>query len=218
MANSNIASANSTWLKEYVKRTTGAKAKSDKNKPIILIIIPVMLGAVVGFLISKGGLNDPQTIGTIKILSIIAGIILLFAILMIALGKKKNVTSETENSLNELLKTPEEVKAFDEQMAQSPVFVVKDGANYCFAATKDYLYRKYSDMGNEAYCFARLKDIASLHYVSVKGTGLDKSYIVDLRDKDGNVLINGNISNTVNLNIFKEYLVSVIADLEEKED
>ena len=222
MGNSKIASANSVWLKDYIKRTTDKKAKSDAKKgPILMIVIPVMLGGVVGYLVANGGLNDPQTVGTIKILAIIAGIILLFGILLIALGKKKNVTSRTEDSLNEILKTAEEVKAFDEQMAAPPIFVVEEDANHCFAATKDYLYRKFSDLGNETYDFARLKDIASIHYVSdvtAKGTVLDKPYIVDLRDKNGNVLMNGNISNTVNLNIFKEYLASVIADLETKEE
>ena len=66
----NLASENSVWLKEYVKRVSGAKAKSDKSKgPIILIVIPLLLAAGIGFAIYNGGLNDPQTLNTIKILS-----------------------------------------------------------------------------------------------------------------------------------------------------
>ena len=48
----NLASENSVWLKEYVKRVSGAKAKSDKQKgPIILIVIPVLIGVFIAFTI-----------------------------------------------------------------------------------------------------------------------------------------------------------------------
>ena len=85
----NLASENSVWLKEYVKRVSGAKAKSDKSKgPIILIVIPLLLAAGIGFAIYNGGLNDPQTLNTIKILSCIAGGILVLGIITSPQGQR----------------------------------------------------------------------------------------------------------------------------------
>ena len=74
---SNLASENSVWLKEYVKRTSSAKAKSDKKKgPVFLIVIPCVFAAIIGLMIYNGGLNDPQAFNTIKILGIIAGAVI----------------------------------------------------------------------------------------------------------------------------------------------
>ena len=218
MSNSKLASERSVWLKEYCKRTGAAKAKSDKQKgPIIMIVIPLMVGGVIGYLIYNGGLNDPQTASTIKILAIIGGAILVFALLLTALGKKKNVTSRTEENLNELLTTEAEVKAFDTQMSEEPLFKVGlDSLNY-FAVNGDYFYERFSDLGNETYTFVRIKDIASLHYV-VKIKGLEKEYIIDFRDGKGDVLLNGRLDSKSKFDTLKAGLDSVISGLESYEE
>lgn len=214
MGNSKIASENSAWLKEYLKRTSGAKKKSNGNKKIILIIIPIMLAAVIGFMIYNGGLNDPQALNTIKILGIIAAVIFVFAIILIALGNKKNVTSRTEDCLNELIKTAEEAKDFDKQMAVNPVFKVEiDQLNYT-AATRDYLYNRFSDMGNETYTFIRLKDIASLHYSPAKSKDiLKKEFYVDWRDSSGKVLMNGRVTSPAKLVSLQEGVQPLVPDI-----
>ena len=218
MSNSNLASEKSVWLKEYVKRAGGAKAKSDKQKgPILMTVIPLMLGGVVGYLIYNGGLNDPQTASTIKILACIAGAILVLGLILIALSKKKNVTSRTEECLNELLTTEAEVKSFDVQMSEEPLFKVGlDSLNY-FAANGDYFYERFSALGNETYTFVRIKDIASLHYV-VKIKGLEKEYIIDFRDNKGDVLLNGRLDSSKKFNALKEGLSKVLSDLESVEE
>ena len=203
----NLASENSVWLKEYVKRVSGAKAKSDKQKgPIILIVIPVLIGVFIGFTIYNGGLNDPQTLNTIKILGGIGGAILVLGLILIAVGKKKNVTTRTETNLNELLRSVDEVKAFDAQMAEEPVFVVANDANNCFAATKDYL-------------FVRLKDIASLHFqLQLTKGATGKDYILDFRDANNQVLLNGYVSGRAKLDQLAESMSYVLAGVRMVED
>lgn len=214
----NLASENSVWLKEYVKRVSGAKAKSDKSKgPIILIVIPLLLAAGIGFAIYNGGLNDPQTLNTIKILSCIAGGILVLGIILIAVGKKKNVTTRTETNLNELLRSVDEVKAFDAQMASEPVFVVGNDKNNYFAATKDYLYKRFPDLGNETYTFVRLKDIASLHFQLTRGA-TDKDYLLDFRDEGGQVLLSGYVSGRDKLDQLAQGMSYVLAGVKMVED
>ena len=219
MGNSKIASENSVWLKEYLKRTSGAKKKSNGNKKIILIIIPIMLAAVIGFMIYNGGLNDPQAVNTIKILGIIAAVIFVFAVIMIALGKKKNVTSRTEDNLNELFGSVEEVKDFDRQMAVNPVFKVEiDELNYT-AATRDYLFKRFSDMGNETYTFIRLKDIDSLHYTPAKTKDvLKKEFYVDWRDSSGKVLMNGRVTSSAKLVSLQEGLQPLVPGIKFVQD
>lgn len=214
MGNSKIASENSVWLKEYLKRTSGAKKKSNGNKKIILIIIPIVLAALIGFMIYNGGLNDPQTMHTIKILGVIAAVIFVFAVIMIALGNKKNVTARTEDCLNELIKTADEAKDFDKQMAVKPIFKVEiDELNYT-AATRDYLYNRFSDMGNETYTFIRLKDIASLHYSPAKSKDiLKKEFYVDWRDSSGKVLMNGRVTSPAKLVSLQEGVQPLVPDI-----
>lgn len=216
---SNLASENSVWLKEYVKRTSSAKAKSDKKKgPVFLIVIPCVFAAIIGLMIYNGGLNDPQAFNTIKILGIIAGAILVLGIILIAAGKKKNVTTRTETNLNELLKSVDDVNAFDEQMSQEPLFVVKNDANNFFASTRDFFYERFSDMGNETYTFVKLKDIASVHYVIIKkGIEINHECIFDLRDVNGDVILNGRFDSTKKLEELTGYLGSAITVVEDPE-
>ena len=214
----NLASENSVWLKEYVKRVSGAKAKSDKSKgPIILIVIPLLLAAAIGFMIYNGGLNDPQAISTIKILSCIAGGILVIGLILIAVSKKKNVTTRTETNLNELLRSVDEVKAFDAQMASEPVFQVGNDKNSYFAATKDYLYKRFPDLGNETYTFVRLKDIASLHFQLTRGA-TDKDFLLDFRDANGQVLLSGYVSGRDKLDQLAEGMSYALAGVKVVEE
>ena len=191
---SKLASEQSTWLKEYRKRVYAARKKSGSNKKIMPIMILVMAGGLEAFLIfGKDGLNDPQLQGPIKIIGIVAGVMLILTTLLIALGKKTDVAKPTTDNLDKLLTTPEDVKAFDAQMQEPPVFIVENSTNYCFFATKDYLAKKSFDMGNETYIFARIEDIASLHYKIIKVNGLEKDCIVDIRNRNGFVLISGHL-------------------------
>ena len=214
----NLASENSVWLKEYVKRVSGAKAKSDKSKgPIILIVIPLLLAAAIGFMIYNGGLNDPQAINTIKVLSCIAGGILVSGLILIAVSKKKNVTTRTETNLNELLRSVDEVKAFDAQMASEPIFQVGNDKKSYFAATKDYLYKRFPDLGNETYTFVRLKDIASLHFQLTRGA-TDKDFLLDFRDANGQVLLSGYVSGRDKLDQLAEGMSYALAGVKVVEE
>lgn len=192
---SNYASEGSKWLKEYSARVNQKRTKSNGNKWLIPVIFTIIIGGLIGVMISQGALDDPQKMTGVKILGAIGGVMLLLSIILIATSKKKVASKRTEDNLNELLKSSEEVQAFDQQMAQKPIFSVDNPLGSSIFATKDYLGYKFSDMGDETYQFVHLRDIASMHYQGVKGTGLSRIYFFDLRDNDGKVLLNGTLDN-----------------------
>lgn len=215
-----LASENSTWLKEYQKKNQKVREKSNGNKIIIPIMLLLMAGGLDGYLISQGGLNDPQQATVIKAVAIIGGVLLVMSILLITLGKKRKVAGPTTECLDNLLTTEEEVKEFDAQMAQDPVFLVKEDANISFFATKDYLGQKYSALGDETYMFARLRDVASMHVVGriptrgVNRTGiLGRTYLIEFHDRNGKVLMSGSMGSHSHLESLKEELKKVIPTL-----
>ena len=216
---SKFASEHSTWLREYCKRVKKAKAKSNGNKKIIPIIIFLMAGGLDAYLIfAKDGLNDPQLQGPVKGIAIGAGIMLLLSILLIALGKKKDVTIRTTSNLDELLTSVEAVKDFDEQMKAAPVFKVEIDANACFFATKDYLVEKFPDLGNETYSFVRLSDIAEFHYCGIKKNGKVQSIAFDIRDRSGNVIMNGILDSMRKVNALSDGISQCVREILIKED
>lgn len=216
---SKFASEHSVWLKEYTKRVKKAKAKSNGNKKIIPIIIFLMAGGLDAYLIfAKDGLNDPQLQGPVKGIAIGAGIMLVLSILLIALGKKKDVTIRTTSNLNELLTSVEAVKDFDAQMQAAPVFKVEIDANACFFATKDYLVEKFPDLGNETYSFVRLSDIAEFHYCGIKKNGKVQSIAFDIRDRSGNVIMNGILYSMKEVNALCDGISQSVREFLIKED
>lgn len=209
----NLASENSKWLKEYTQRVDKLRNKSNGNKWLIPLIITIILGVFIGIMIANGGLNDPQKMGGIKILGVIAGVMLLVSIILIAKGKKKVASSRTADNLNELLQSVDEVKAFDAQMAQSPVFKVENSSDNYFFATRDFFGVRFSDMGDETYTFVHVRDIDSLHYQAIKGDGLKFEYLFDLRNAKGEVLLNGHLENTECLRSLEDGLQRVLSGL-----
>jgi len=208
-----LASENSKWLKEYTQRVDKLRNKSNGNKWLVPLIITIILGVFIGIMIANGGLNDPQKMGGIKILGVIAGVMLLVSIILIAKGKKKVASSRTADNLNELLQSVDEVKAFDAQMAQSPVFKVENSSNNYFFATRDFFGVRFSDMGDETYTFVHVRDIDSLHYQAIKGDGLKFEYLFDLRNAKGEVLLNGHLENTECLRSLEDGLQRVLSGL-----
>lgn len=215
---SNYASEGSKWLKEYSARVNQKRAKSNGNKWLVPVIFTIIIGGLIGVMIANGALEDPQKMGAIKILGVIGGVMLLLSIILIATSKKKVASNKTEVNLNELLQSAEEVQAFDQQMSQKPVFSVDNPLGSSVFATKDYLGYKYSDMGDETYLFTHLKDIASMHYQGVRGTGLSRSYIFDLRDSAGKVLMNGTLDNRGKLEDLIDELKTTLSSAEYVQD
>ena len=215
---SNYASEESKWLKEYSARVNQKRAKSNGNKWLIPVIFTIIIGGLIGVMIANGALEDPQKMNGVKILGGIGGFMLLLSIILIATSKKKVASNKTTLNLDALLSSSEEVKAFDQQMAQKPVFSVDNPLGSSIFATKDYLGYKYSDMGDESYFFVHLKDIASMHYQGVKGTGLSRSYIFDLRDNAGKVLMNGTLDNRGKLEDLIDELKTTLSSAEYIQD
>ncbi len=215
---SNYASQGSKWLKEYSAKVNQKRNKSNGNKWLVPLIMTIILGGLVGFMIANGALDDPQKMNAIKILGAIAGVMLLLTIILIATSKKKVASNRTSENLDELLQSAEEVQAFDQQMAQKPVFSVDNPLGSSIFATKDYLGYKFSDMGDESYQFVHLRDIASMHYQGVKGTGLKRIYFFDLRDKAGKVLLNGTLDNRGKLEDLLDELKTSLSEAQFVED
>ncbi len=211
---SNYASEGSKWLKEYSTRVNQKRTKSNGNKWLIPVIFTIIIGGLIGVMISQGALDDPQKMTGVKILGAIGGVMLLLSIILIATSKKKVASNRTAVDLDELLKSAEEVQAFDQQMAQKPIFSVDNPLGSSIFATKDYLGYKFSDMGDETYQFVHLRDIASMHYLGVKGTGLSRSYIFDLRDNNGKVLMNGTLDNRGKLEDLLDELKTSLAGVD----
>ena len=200
------ASEGSTWLKSYAERVNKARGKSNGNKWLVPVIFTIIMGGFVGIMIANGGLDDPQKQGVIKVMGCIAGVMLLLSILLIAKGKKIVASARTENNLNELLQSAEEVAAFDRQMSVAPLFTVQNSSNDCFFATADYFGRRFPHMGDETFEFVHLRDIVSIHYQRYKG-----ECIFDLRDAGGKVIMNGILADFGKLEELKAGLAGVIS-------
>ncbi|MCR5802692.1 MAG: hypothetical protein K6G47_00390 [Clostridia bacterium] len=215
---SNYASEGSKWLKEYSARVNQKSNKSNGNKWLMPLIITIILGGLIGIMIANGALDAPQKMNAIKILGAIGGVMLLLTIILIATSKKKVASNRTAVNLDELLKSSEEVQAFDQQMAQKPIFSVDNPLGSSIFATKDYLGYKFSDMGDESYQFIHLRDIASIHYQGIKGKGLSRIYFFDLRDNGGKVLLNGTLDNRGKLEDLLDELKTTLSSAEVVED
>ncbi len=214
---SNYASEGSKWLKDYSARVNKARNKSNGNKWLVPVIFTIITGGFGGMMIANGALEDPQKAGGVKILGVVACVMLLLSVVLIAKGKKKVASGRTEDNLNALLTSADEVKAFDKQMSEKPVFFVDNAGVHGVFATKDYLVYKFSDMGDETYEFARLREIASIHYQGIKTAG-KWSYIFDLRNADDKVLLNGTMDDEGRMTALREGLADAIADLQFIED
>ena len=183
---SKLASEQSVWLKEYRKRVYAAREKSGSKKFIMPLMLLIMAGGLEAFLVfGKDGLNDPDLQGPVKGIAIVAGVMLLLVILLIALGKKQDVAKGTTDNLNQLLRTPEEVKEFDAQMGAAPAFKVENSKDEYIFATKDYFGSRFTYLGDLTYRFIKISDVTLLHAILYKKGSCD----VEFRNGNGDVLL-----------------------------
>ncbi len=184
----------SQWLKEYERVQKEKRQGSNQKKKVIFIILPIMLLLFTVPALMNGGMSDPQVRnGMLGMVVVFVGIFL-FVVLMLSIGKKKDVTKSTRNSVKEVLKTDEDVALFDAQMNAAPLKVINIAVGSDAILTKDFFARMYNDCGDLKYRFARNEDIVSLHYKKTGSTTanpLKAAYFFDLRDAKNNVIMNG---------------------------
>lgn len=184
----------SVWLKEYEKEVKGKRADSNSKKKIILVIVPLMMLLFVGAALMNGGSNAAQAQNAVMpMVAVFAGI-MIFVVIMLCIGKKKDVTKNTRDNVKELLRSDEEVDEFDRQMSAAPVKEIKINSTSTMFLTPDYVGEKSIAMGDLTYRFARRSDMVSYKYVKTKSTTanpLKAAYFFEIRNAQNKLLLGG---------------------------
>lgn len=184
----------SKWLKEYEKEVKDKREASNKNKKVILIIIPIMMLLFVGAAMLNSDIATAQGQESIGFIAVIFIVIMIFAIVMISVGKKKDVTKKTRENVMSLLRGDEEVDSFDQQMSVVPIKEVKVSNTTTIFLTQDYIGKKYIDMGDFKYSFIHRNEIVSYNYAktaSTTGNPINAAFFFDIRDSKKKVIMNG---------------------------
>lgn len=199
----------SIWLKKYESEVYEKRGKSNQNKKVIFIILPVMLLLFLVAAMAGGGATDPQTqAGMMAMVGVFAGI-MVFAIIMVSIGKKKDVAKGTRENVLELLKTDEDVDFFDQQMNTAPIMEVKIATETTVFLTMDYVGKKYMLEGNLQYRFIRRSDVVYFNHCKTSSAGanpLRASYFFDIQNADKKVVLNGLAETGTQLEQLRELL------------
>ena len=182
----------SQWLKQYMKEVTEKRNQSNGNKKIIFIILPLMVIGVFVLAVVNGQGPMAENLKSALVILPVFGAIMLFLLLMLLIGKKKDVTKQTCNSVKALLRSDAEVEAFDRQMSMAPLAELQVSRNVTMFLTEDYLGKKV-DLDNVTYAFVKRTDIA---YCKKSKAGrsagsLQASYFFDIRNERKEVIMNG---------------------------
>ena len=184
----------SLWLKDYERETKSKRNDSNSKKKIILIVIPVMMLLFLGAAMLGGNSSAAQGQSTIGYFLIIFIFLMAFAIVMIGVGKKKDVTKHTRENVMALLRSDAEVYMFDQQMSMPPIKEVKISSETTIFLTQDYIGKKYWNMGDLNYDFIHRRDVISYNYAKTASTTanlLNAAYFFDIRGIGNNVIMNG---------------------------
>lgn len=184
----------SIWLQKYEKEVCGKRGKSNQNKKVIFIILPIMLLLALGAAMANGAAEDPQARSGMMVMVAVFVFIMVFVIIMLSKGKKIDAAKGTRENVKALLKTDEDVDYFDQQMNSAPIMEEKIALGSTVFLTLDYVGMSFLYLGDLQYRFARKGDIASLHYCKTASTGsnpLRASYFFDVKNAENEVLLHG---------------------------
>ena len=115
-----------------------------------------------------------------------------------------------------LLRSDEEVDAFDEQMSIAPVKEIKIDINDKFFVTADYVGITFLLSGDLQYRFARKEDIGGFNYAKTSGTGANPmraGYFFDIVNRNNEKLLGGYAANSTQLDSVVELLKEIQPDL-----
>ena len=188
---------NSLWLQKYENEVANKRNESNQNKKVILIIIPIMAVLFLIPALANSNITDPQVLtGTIAMVGVFA-VTILFAVIMISIGKKKDVTKLTRENVLKLLKSDEDVDRFDQQMSIAPMGEVNLGTETLFF-TEDYVGKKFIAGGDLKYTFIRRSEIASFHHsktASNTANPINAAFFFDIRNANQQVIMNGSVDS-----------------------
>ena len=199
---------NSVWFEHYEKDRKQERAKKVKSNGIVFIILPIMILAGLISAISGGSLNTAEGRMGVMMFGGVAVFILIFAAIMVVIGKKKDITKAERENVKQLLHTDEEVELFDQQMSATPIAEFSSkGVVIC--ATQDFVYKR---RGEERFSFIWRRDIANLYYCKTASTGINPfkaAYFYDLRRADNKVVFNGLVDSGKELERLEEFFQSL---------
>lgn len=199
---------NSVWFEHYEKDRKQERAKKVKSNGIVFIILPIMILAGLISAISGGSLNTAEGRQGVMMFGGVAVFILIFAAIMVVIGKKKDITKAERENVKQLLHTDEEVELFDQQMSTAPIAEFSSkGVVIC--ATQDFVYKR---RGEECFSFIWRRDIANLYYCKTASTGINPfkaAYFYDLRRVDNKVVFNGLVDSGKELERLEEFFQSL---------
>ena len=184
----------STWLKKYEEEVSGKRNKSMQSKKIIFIIIPVMMLVFMGLAMMNGGSADVEATNAMMPMIAVFAAIMVFVLIMVSIGKKKDVTKTTRDNVNALLRNDMEVDAFDQQMSQAPLKEIKINDTCKVFMTQDYVGTSSIAMGDLTYFFVRREDIAYYRSSKTKSTTanpLKAAYFYDICDMNKKKMTGG---------------------------
>ncbi len=199
----------STWLQEYESEVNGKRNKSNQNKKIILIIVPIMLLLCMIPTMTNGSLPQEQRQMAIIGFAAIFVFIMFFAILMICIGKKRDVTKDTRQNVTALLRNDMEVDAFDSQMSVAPIMETTIASETSVFLTADYVGLKYMYCGDLKYRFIRRSDIVSMEYcktASARTNPVLASYICDIKNGENKIILQSTVETGAQLEALEELL------------
>lgn len=205
----------SIWLRNYEQEVNGKRKASNSKKKNTFIIFPIMMVIFLGLAWVNRNSEAAQEAaaqgqnGSVFIVVTFAGI-MLFYMLMLAVGRKKDVTKHTRENVKALLRNDEEVDLFDAQMSEAPIKEVTIGLNTTVFLTQDYVGKKWLSSTNDLqYTFVRRTDIAFFNSSKTKSASanpLRASYFFDIRNANLEVIMNGLAENSDLLTELKELL------------
>lgn len=199
----------SIWLQNYEQEVNAKRKASNQNKKIIPIVIIVMM--VLGLIaaMSGGAMEDPQAqSGMLGFIGVFVGI-MLFAILMISIGKKKDVTKQTRDEVLALFHSDYDVDQFDQEMSAAPLKEITISSETTMFLTENYIGKKYMYCGDLHYSFIRKQDMASFHKKktgSTTGNPVSAAYFFDIRNGEQKVIMNGLADSGKQLDAIEELL------------
>lgn len=199
----------STWFKAYEQEVIEKKNKANGSKKTIFLILAIMMiFFLVCALVNEKSFSAETLIKFLPLLGTFAFIIILVSVLMLV-TKKADPAKRTRNNLKELLRSDEEVEAFDLQMSTTPLKEFEVSQGTILFLTQDYIGEKGIDNGNVFYKFIRNKDIAYYDYMKTKSTTanpLKAAYFYDIRKANQEVILNGIADSSTQLEQLEDLL------------
>lgn len=209
----------SIWLKNYEQEVQSKRKQSNEKKKASLIVIPVMLLVALGLAAVNG--DSAAANGQNPTMYIVGffAFMMIFVLIVLNIGKKKDATKNTRKNVQELLRSDEEVEAFDQQMSMEPIKEVKISSDTAIFFTQDYLGKKYLAMGDLNYSFIHREEMAYYDYsktASTTANPINAAFFFDIRNAENKVILNGLADSGAKLAELEELLRSAKPDIQKR--